>query len=276
MSSPPLRVNLNKIPLWTIGENIDILEKHHFTHLCLNNNHSFDLFENGLNETIERLAKSDIKCFGLNYGRTSQFITIKRNDIRLGIFGVNWIQSHFNDHLFKRLEEIEISDLKRNVDFLICSLHWGDDHNIFINKEQQETARELIDKGVDLIIGHHPDVPQGHESFNGKYVFYSLGNFIFTPKESHDHLPYGIRYDDERENLLFQRLECKIGQDVKVVFKKRCHLEGVKPVYRNNTLPHPMPEHLFVAFYEDLEARMNTQVSQCQYDSNEAEKKWKK
>lgn len=273
VSQPASKLNLSKIPLWATAENIDILKQFGFTHLCINNNHTFDLFEKGLSETNKVLNQSDIKGFGLNYDGISQFDIIEKISIRLGIFAVNWVQTQFNGHLFKDLKRIDIGKLKENSDFLVCFLHWGDDHNIFINREQQQMARRLIDQGVDLIIGSHPHVPQGWEVYKGKYIFYSLGNFIFTPKESYDYLPYRVRYDDHRENVLFQRLECKIGLYIKIIFNKNSYnLVEVKPIYRKNTLPAPLPKH-FSHFYKDLKKRMNDQVTRSEYELNEAEKK---
>ena len=270
---PPSKLNLRKIPLWSTAEHIHVLEKFCFTHFCLNNNHSFDLFEKGLNETIKNLTQSNIKSFGLNYDGISQFETVVQNGITLGLFAVNWVQPQFNAHLFKTLNEIDVGALRQNLDFLICFLHWGDDHNIFINGEQQGTARRLIDQGVDLIIGSHPHVPQGWEIYKGKYIFYSLGNFIFTPKESYDYLPYHIRYDNHRENILFQRIECKIGLSIKIIFnKQRYDVVEVKPLYRKHTLPVPLPKQ-FSSFYEDLRDKMNDQVTNLKYEMNQDEKR---
>jgi hypothetical protein len=269
---PPLKVNLHKIPLWSAAKNADAFKKFHFTLFNVNNNHTFDLFEKGLNETISILNELRIKAFGLNYGMISQFRIIDKDNIRLGFLGVNWIQPEFNVHLFDNLKKINIRKLKKNVDFLICCLHWGDDHNIFINREQQQIARKLIDQGFDLIIGSHPHVPQGWEIYKGKYIFYSLGNFIFTPKESYDYLPYKAHYDNHRENILFERVESKIGLYIKIIFfKKNYNVMEVKPVYREHTLPRHLPRHLF-SFYADLEKRMNNQVKNSRYELNASEK----
>lgn len=270
---PPSKLNLNKIPLWSRAEHIEILKRFCFTHFCLNNNHSFDLFEKGLDETIELLNKAKIKAFGFQYDGIDQFEIFEKNGIRFGIFAVNWVQTEFNQHLSNDLKNISIGKAKENVDFLICFLHWGDDHNVFINEDQQKTARNLVEQGVDLIVGHHPHVLQGYEIYNEKYIFYSLGNFIFTPKESYDYLPYTIRYHDQRENVLFQRTECKIGQYVSIVFNKNSYqVAEISPVYREHTLPDLLPEQ-FLPFYNELTYRMNDQVVRSRYELNEAEKK---
>jgi len=46
-------------------------------------------------------------------------------------------------------------------------------------KEWRERYKRLCDIGVDVIIGHHPHVPQGYEKHNNSIIFYSLGNFYF-------------------------------------------------------------------------------------------------
>jgi poly-gamma-glutamate synthesis protein (capsule biosynthesis protein) len=46
--------------------------------------------------------------------------------------------------------------------------------------------RALADAGADVVIGHHPHVPQGLEWHNGRLVIYSLGNFVFyQPTDLH-------------------------------------------------------------------------------------------
>ena len=58
-------------------------------------------------------------------------------------------------------------------------VHWG---NEYINRPlsaQKKFAHWLIDAGYDLIIGMHPHVLQGFEDYNGKRIYYSLGNFVF-------------------------------------------------------------------------------------------------
>jgi len=79
----------------------------------------------------------------------------------------------------------EYTDIQREIDSLedcdyrIAFIHWG---NEFINRpyiDQKQFAHLLVDRGVDLIIGMHPHILQGYEVYNGKHIFYSLGNFVF-------------------------------------------------------------------------------------------------
>jgi hypothetical protein len=267
-------VNLGKIPLWSTVDNLDVLSYFGFTHLNLNNNHTFDLFEEGLRETAQHLREAGIEPFGLDWGGLSQVTIIERYGIKIGLVTANWVETRFTGGLSRDLRNLDISAIRKTVDILVCSIHWGDDHNIFINRDQQETARRLIDDGVDLVIGHHPHVPQGYEVYQGKYIFYSLGNFIFTPKEEYDHLPYAVRFEDQRENVLFQRPECKIGLVVRARLGKGGDytVEEVRPVYRADTLPSPVPDHR-IPFYENLLATMNDQVRRSDYGRNDDERK---
>lgn len=75
--------------------------------------------------------------------------------------------------------EFELAKLS-DCDFRIAYVHWG---NEFINYpyiDQKQLAHWMVDSGVDLIVGMHPHVLQGYEIYKGKYIFYSLGNFVFN------------------------------------------------------------------------------------------------
>ena len=44
---------------------------------------------------------------------------------------------------------------------------------------ERALRRQALDLGADVLINHHPHVLQGFESYNGKLIAHSLGNFIF-------------------------------------------------------------------------------------------------
>jgi poly-gamma-glutamate synthesis protein (capsule biosynthesis protein) len=72
----------------------------------------------------------------------------------------------------------DMEKIRNEVDTVIVSLHWGDE---FIQKPSPEeimVARELINVGADLIIGHHPHVLRGIEHYKQGIIVYSLGNFV--------------------------------------------------------------------------------------------------
>lgn len=67
---------------------------------------------------------------------------------------------------------------------IIDSPHWGVEYKQYPNADQQKVARLMIDKGADLVIGTHPHVVQSLEYYGGRYISYSLGNFIFDQEWS--------------------------------------------------------------------------------------------
>lgn len=86
--------------------------------------------------------------------------------------------------------EIEAEyDIIKNEDFKIAYIHWGIEMMNRPYYDQIQFAHFLVDLGYDLIVGMHPHILQGFEIYNGKYIFYSLGNTIFN--KAHYKCQYG-------------------------------------------------------------------------------------
>ena len=75
-----------------------------------------------------------------------------------------------------------IAEAKENADFCIAFVHWGTEYSFELEQVQKDTAREYLDAGADVIIGAHSHCLQGIEYYEGKPVFYSLGNYWFNGK----------------------------------------------------------------------------------------------
>jgi poly-gamma-glutamate synthesis protein (capsule biosynthesis protein) len=73
----------------------------------------------------------------------------------------------------------DIESAKQSSDAVIVSLHYGDEYSKEENAHQQKWSRAAIDAGANLVIGHHPHVPQRVERYKEGYIAYSLGNFVF-------------------------------------------------------------------------------------------------
>jgi poly-gamma-glutamate capsule biosynthesis protein CapA/YwtB (metallophosphatase superfamily) len=74
---------------------------------------------------------------------------------------------------------INLLDAQQKADFIIVSMHSGTEYTPNPNQRQKDFAHAAIDAGADLVIGHHPHVVQAIEFYKGKFINYSLGNFIF-------------------------------------------------------------------------------------------------
>lgn len=143
-------------------------------------NHILDFGLQGLDATIRHLQNNNIEYVGLK-SNPSTLQTINGRKI-LFTSGYNRYK------IFEKNSEIiadesdvkkEISKFREKVDYVVVSMHWGTEHVLYANPIQQKLAREFIDIGADLIIGHHPHCIQGYETYRGKKIYYSLGNFNF-------------------------------------------------------------------------------------------------
>ena len=74
----------------------------------------------------------------------------------------------------------QIQKAEESCDFTVVYVHWGIEKNTQPEEYQKTLARQYIDAGADAVIGAHPHVLQGIEFYQGKPIFYSLGNFIFS------------------------------------------------------------------------------------------------
>jgi hypothetical protein len=81
------------------------------------------------------------------------------------------------------VERAVLADLEEmkslGCDVKILSLHRGAEYRLHPNQRQKNLAHTLIENGADLILGGHSHVPGEIEQYQGKYIFYSFGNFIF-------------------------------------------------------------------------------------------------
>lgn len=114
---------------------------------------------------------SNIETIDPSYGITVPFYKTK-----------NWDGSYSVDNDFIRSY---VSSAAKTCDFLIASVHWGDENTYTVNDEQKNVAALISESGADVIIGHHPHVIQSvewHQNSDSSktLVVYSLGNFIST------------------------------------------------------------------------------------------------
>jgi poly-gamma-glutamate capsule biosynthesis protein CapA/YwtB (metallophosphatase superfamily) len=154
------------------------------THASLANNHSADYGEEGLKQTARNLKTHGLESLGyVTHGQSCQPKIIRKKGTEVGIFA-----STFLGHEKQLVCHEKPADLAPRIttfkaqhpDYLvIVYLHWGIELLDRPTVEQIEQAHQLIEAGADAVIGHHPHVVQAVERYKGKYIFYSLGNFIF-------------------------------------------------------------------------------------------------
>lgn len=75
--------------------------------------------------------------------------------------------------------KIDVRRLREEVDFVVASCHWGVSGSSVVTDYQRVIGRAAIEAGADIVIGHHPHVLQEIEIWQGRPIFYSMGNFAF-------------------------------------------------------------------------------------------------
>jgi poly-gamma-glutamate synthesis protein (capsule biosynthesis protein) len=83
----------------------------------------------------------------------------------------------------KKLIE-SIKKAKSNADIVVVTMHAGLEYTREPTPLQTDFSHTAIDNGADIVIGAHPHWIQSVEQYNGKYIFYSLGNFVFDQEFS--------------------------------------------------------------------------------------------
>lgn len=149
-------------------EYVDILADGDIEAVTLANNHSKDHFEQGMTDTKAILDEEGIRHFGYD---ESCMMDVK--GIQVGFLGYS-----FPYELTAEMKKA-ISDLKAQCDIVVVYYHWGIERDKAPMESQRSLAKQTIDAGADLIIGSHPHVLQGIETYKGKKIVYSLGNFCF-------------------------------------------------------------------------------------------------
>lgn len=142
----------------------------------LANNHMFNYGTDGWQQTKKYLTENNITYF-------PEFTTKEINGINIGFLGYDFISNPKLD------AQILLTDVKKydpEVDWLVVSIHWGNEYLPQAETWRVNLARQLVDAGSDIIYGHHPHVWQNYEIYKDKPIFYSFGNFIFDQSWSYE------------------------------------------------------------------------------------------
>lgn len=152
------------------------------------NNHSHDYGEQSYTDTLSALDNEGIVHFG--YEETA---VMDVKGIKVGLVGIY----ELNDHL-ERTQQVKdnIAKVKEEgAQLIIVIFHWGNEKEEVPDSNQTTLGRLAIDEGADLVCGHHPHVLQGIETYKGKNIVYSLGNFCFG----------GNSYPSDMDSMIFQQ-----------------------------------------------------------------------
>jgi poly-gamma-glutamate synthesis protein (capsule biosynthesis protein) len=194
---------------------IPVLKKH-FTAVSVANNHSGDFGALAFADMLDNLDQGKMPYIGgghnLRAAHQPFIIEVKGKRIAILAYneffprsfealpdraGIAWSDDDFVKH--------DIQQAKLKADLVIVYPHWGWEHEKMSSARQQYLAHLMIDSGADVIVGGHPHVTQNIEMYQGKPIFYSLGNFVFNG------------FDDE-ETTTGWALELTMSADSKIAW----------------------------------------------------------
>lgn len=193
----PLRIK-EASPILKSGPNISQsydavgwLEKYGFNCIAFANNHMMDFGRSCAEET--RDAFSDFKVFGVGTKEECYApLLVQKDNLKVAIFSLTHREfscvEDFDDFGCAWMSSPEvvksIVKIRKKVDYIFVYNHGGLEYCDHPLPQYRELYRMWIDLGVDAVVGSHPHIPQGWEEYNGKPIFYSLGNFCFEKADA--------------------------------------------------------------------------------------------
>jgi hypothetical protein len=156
-----------------------------FTIMSNANNHAFDFWQGGLDDTVAALDRAGLA----HTGRTHEITYQKTHGITIAFIGVASYPNTgpLNDYpAARRL----IKQAGRHANIVVVAMHAGAEGTAALHLTGQDEiyggenrgnpeafARMAVDAGADLIIGYSPHVLRAMEIYHHRLIAYSLGNF---------------------------------------------------------------------------------------------------
>ena len=168
----------------------NVLKENGFTLVSLANNHLADFKAKGVVNTLDTLDKVGLKHVGAgrNLTEAAEYDIQEINGVKIATIAVSDIipkdfaarDSKAGILTTKTLKYYQaVKDASEKADLVIANIHWGVEYGMTETEAQQQLARNLINWGVDVVIGSHPHVLQPVEKYGDGIIFYSMGNFVF-------------------------------------------------------------------------------------------------
>lgn len=167
----------DKFSLYSCPEVIDLLKDLNIKAVSLCNNHILD-YNHDIQSTVNFLKKNGIASWGL---KNHDIYSFKWNHKTLFMITFATFANEHSLKLFSPLAVVnEVKRIRENSpdSYIVLFPHWGREKFSYPDPADRTLAHACIDAGADLIVGHHPHVIQPIEKYKGKYIVYSIGNFI--------------------------------------------------------------------------------------------------
>ena len=144
--------------------------------VTLANNHVLDYGQQGYDDT-----KAAVEAVGLGYaGRDEWALYETEKGMVIGVYAVSSFGTWNEDQQGPELIKKGVAAVREaGADFVIAALHFGDEGSYQVNAVQRQQAHAAIDAGADFVYGSHAHTLQPWEEYNGRYIYYCMGNWTF-------------------------------------------------------------------------------------------------
>ena len=199
------------------------LKRHGITHVNLANNHSIDQGRRGLMDTRQQILAAGMTPFGADSTLQSAAQPILIDSLPRKIFVVPTLRMPLENYAYlpelpsvsmesadTLLRRISLLRQKHPDSYIIVCPHWGIEHQTTPTLDQRRLAHRMVDAGADCIIGHHPHTLQTIETYRGKTIYYSIGNFIFDPNKPLNAAACLVRIVVKKESATVETLPIRI------------------------------------------------------------------
>ena len=181
------RFNFRAEPQW-----LPALRRHGITHLNLANNHSTDQGRKGLSSTIGHIRRAGMVPVGAGPTMADATKPVLLTASPRKVFLLASLQMALENYPYlpdrPSVSQLTIDSLCSAIQRLkrqhpgcavVVSLHWGAEHKTEPIPAQRVQAHRLVDAGADALVCHHTHTLQTFETYRGRPIYYSIGNFIF-------------------------------------------------------------------------------------------------
>jgi len=162
--------------------------------VSLANNHILDYGDGAARETVNRLTASGIRTVGagLSHIEARSPILVDMAGIQVGFLAYSALRNTTQAHRYRsfvaapanlKWMQEDIAALADRAHLCVVSLHWGYEGVSYPLPESRRLGRMLVDAGANIVLGHHPHVLQGIETYQGGVIAYSLGDWVFDSLE---------------------------------------------------------------------------------------------
>lgn len=191
----PIVVSPSSEPIQKCGPNlksspltIKALKNVGFNMVTLANNHFYDYGETGVKDTLQTCEEEgmDYVGGGFDLKQASNIFYKKIRDHKLAF--INCCENEFSiaetdkggaNPINPVRQYYSIQEAKRNAEYVILITHGGPEDYQYPTPRMKELYRFFVDAGADVVVNHHQHCYSGYEIYNGKPIFYGLGNFCF-------------------------------------------------------------------------------------------------